>query len=157
MRVFAGVAQLVERPTCNRTVEGSSPFASIISRGCRIVAIAMDCKSIDFGLRQFESGRPHFVFFIFDGFFFASCWLNAFCQAYSKLGRISLVAIHQKIISPKPEKFLWGRPPPQILYEKPIKKCAKNLPPKNDSSTLMAHNLMINLDNSSLTKKIWWV
>lgn len=29
----AGVAQLAEHPTCNRTVEGSIPFASI--RNCR--------------------------------------------------------------------------------------------------------------------------
>ena len=58
---FAGVAQLVEHPTCNRTVEGSIPFSStlLFQGGCRIAAIAMDCKSIDFGLRQFESGHPH--------------------------------------------------------------------------------------------------
>ncbi len=35
---------------------GANPFG-----GCRIVAIAMDCKSIDFGLRQFESGRPQYL------------------------------------------------------------------------------------------------
>lgn len=52
---------MVERPTCNRTVEGSTPFASIsyTQRGCRIAAIAGDCKSPDFGLRWFESSRPH--------------------------------------------------------------------------------------------------
>ena len=57
--VFAGVAQLVEHPTCNRTVEGSSPFSSIsLLGGCRIAAIARDCKSLDFGLRWFESNHP---------------------------------------------------------------------------------------------------
>lgn len=57
----AGVAQLVERPTCNRMVEGSIPFASKFSWGCRIVAIAGDCKSPTFGFRVFESHRPHFL------------------------------------------------------------------------------------------------
>ncbi len=69
---FAGVAQLVERPTCNRMVEGSSPFASRSAKeiktkrfetsfpfwGCRIAAIAGDCKSPVFGLRWFESSHP---------------------------------------------------------------------------------------------------
>jgi hypothetical protein len=40
-------------------VEGSIPFASMVFfRGCRIAAIAGDCKSPDFGLRWFESTRP---------------------------------------------------------------------------------------------------
>lgn len=55
---FAGVAQLVERPICNRTVVGSIPATSNHPRGCRIAAIATDCKSVDFGLRWFESSRP---------------------------------------------------------------------------------------------------
>ncbi len=57
----AGIAQLVEHPTCNRTVVGSIPTASTFSLlwGCRIVAIARDCKSLDSGLRWFESNRPH--------------------------------------------------------------------------------------------------
>ena len=60
--MYAGVAQLVERPTCNRMVEGSIPFASIFFKeffwGCRIAAIAGDCKSPLLGVRQFESARP---------------------------------------------------------------------------------------------------
>ncbi len=53
---------MVEHPPCKRTVEGSIPFSSILLflRGCRIVAIAGDCKSPSFGIRQFESDRPQF-------------------------------------------------------------------------------------------------
>ena len=39
----AGVAQLVEHPTCNRTVEGSSPLASILFSG---VSHSGNCKGL---------------------------------------------------------------------------------------------------------------
>ncbi len=50
---------MVEHPICNRQVEGSTPFSSNFLWGRRIAAIARDCKSLDLGLRWFESSRPH--------------------------------------------------------------------------------------------------
>lgn len=62
--MHAGIAQLVEHPTCNRTVVGSSPTASNLTPwGCRIAAIARDCKSLDSRLRWFESNRPQSTHF----------------------------------------------------------------------------------------------
>jgi hypothetical protein len=54
---------MVEHLTCNQRVEGSIPFASIIipSWGCRIAAIARDCKSLVSRLRWFESNRPQIL------------------------------------------------------------------------------------------------
>lgn len=59
---------MAEHLICNQRVEGSIPFSSIFfpQGGCRIAAIAMDCKSIDFGLRQFESGHPQIYSSIFE-------------------------------------------------------------------------------------------
>lgn len=55
---FAGVAQLVEQPTCNRQVAGSSPAASKSLGGVAEWPNATDCKSVDVSLRWFESNRP---------------------------------------------------------------------------------------------------
>ena len=54
---------MVERPICNRMVVGSIPTVSKFHPafslwGCRIAAIARDCKSLTFGFRWFESNRP---------------------------------------------------------------------------------------------------
>lgn len=63
----------------------------------------MDCKSIDFGLRQFESGHPHLFFSIFLGSIFRVLLTNAPRQAYSKLAVVALAAIHRKL-EPKNRK-----------------------------------------------------
>lgn len=62
LRTNAGVAQLVERPICNRTVMGSSPIASIPFLGVSHSGqLHRTVTPTPYRIRWFESSCPHLM------------------------------------------------------------------------------------------------